>query len=285
MPKDKTTFDTKQQIENDRVREAASDKAKPMCSVCGKYTDKKTPPMCFGHESGSSSPGESAGKDSGGTQIDSGSGKSTDTYSQASTHHSEISTVTALSFNTEIVQSPFNAEIISELLSKRLLLIDNDRELGTLTIKLLCNFKDLSPEQREQFKLFINTIINELEDFKKENGISSNCKLVEQDKDGNIISLRIALPTPTHYDAFIKRLANKNLLPKQNIEQKAKEKVKYPEHSNHFNPTPFSTKPTPSVGKKEVVDEEAHKTNKQRTSQRRSSIRPKSLLDGLKPKG
>jgi hypothetical protein len=40
MPKDKDVDDKKQLLEKDRTREAAADKAKPRCSICGKYTDK-----------------------------------------------------------------------------------------------------------------------------------------------------------------------------------------------------------------------------------------------------
>ncbi len=92
------------------------------------------------------------------------------------------------------------------------------------------------------------------------------------------MSLRISLPTPTLYDAFIQRLASKNLLPVQNIEQQKNEKVVYPEGTNHFNPTPLSNKPTPE--NKKTIEEEI-----QKTGQKKSSIHPKSPLDGLKPKG
>ncbi len=208
--------DTKQQLEKDRMKEAAAsaDKAKPRCSICGKYADKKTLPQCFGgHDAG--------GVGSSGSSEESAS-KSVDPQPQSG-------------------EKPFNLEIIPELLSKRLLLIEDDRKLNTLTIQLLCNPKDLSPEQRDQFEKFVDTISKELEEFKKENGIANNCKLIEKDKEGNLLSLRIELPTSL-YDKFIQRLASKNLFSIQNI-------------------------------------------NQQNTSQERSSIRPRSPLDGLKPKG
>lgn len=279
MPKD--IDDKKQQIENDRTREAAADKAKPRCSICGKYTDKKTSPQCFGHGGGGGGGGGSSESTSKveGKGLDNAPTKTTDTAAQASNVMTDQMTGLGLGLQPHLSEKPFNPEIISELLSKRLLLIDNDRELGTLTIKLLCNPKDLSPEQRNELKKFVDTILKELEEFKKENGIANSCKLLEQDKEGNILSLRIALPTPTLYDAFIQRLASKNLLPLQNIEQKAKERVAYQEGINHFNPTPLSTKPTPE--NKKAVEDELQKADK-------SSIHLKSPFDGLKgpkPKG
>jgi hypothetical protein len=239
---------------------------------------KKTSPQCFGHGGGGGGSSESTSKGEG-KGLDNTPSKTADTVAQSSNVMTDRMTDLSLGLQPQLGEKPFNPEIISELLSKRLLLIDNDRELGTLTIKLLCNPKDLSPEQRNELKKFVDTILRELEEFKKENGISNSCKLLEQDKEGNILSLRIALPTPTLYDAFIQRLASKNLLPLQNIEQKPKERVAYQEGINHFNPTPLSTKPTPE--NKKTVEDELQKAEK-------SSIHLKSPFDGLKgpkPKG
>jgi hypothetical protein len=288
MPKNKILDEKKQQLEKDRTKQTATDKAKPRCAICGKYTDKQTSPQCFGHggggSGGGSSSGESASKDSGAAPTSTQGKTITSVTQAANVMPTKISAVAGIGLKPELGQKPFNPEIISALLSKRLLLIDNDKELGTLTIKLLCNPKDLSPEQRNELKKFVDTILKELEEFKKENGISNSCKLLEQDNEGNILTLRIALPTPKLYDAFIQRLASKNLLPLQNLEQKAKERVTYQEDINHFNPTPFSTKPIPPANRK-TDDDDAYKTDKQNLSQKeKSSIRPKSPLDGLKPK-
>lgn len=278
MPKD--IDDKKQQLENNRTREAAADKAKPRCSICGKYTDKKTSPQCFGHGGGGggSSGGESgdkAGKDD--ATILSKSPSQVDTGNKAET--SAIGSNVALTSQLELNDIKFNPEVISELLSKKLLVIDNDREKGILTIKLQCDPNSLSPEQRNELKKFVNAVLNELNEFKKEKGLSADCYKIEKDKDGNILSLRIALPTPTLYDSFIQRLASKNLLPVQNIEQIKNEKNVYPEGANHFNPTPLSTKLTPE--NKKPIEDESQKAEK-------SSIHPKSPFDGLKgpkPKG
>jgi hypothetical protein len=97
------------------------------------------------------------------------------------------------------------------------------------------------------------------------------------------LSLRISFPTPALYDAFILRLANKFLLPKQNVDQQNDKKVVYADGVNHFNPTPFSVKPTPE--KKKLLDnEEAQKASKSQDAPN-SPFRLRSLLDGLKPKG
>ena len=252
------------------AREAMADKAKPRCRVCGKYADKKTSPQCFGHGGGSGSSDSSS--ESSSTRKDRGLDNSDNKTTAAPNPSVEVNTGSAVElsygFKHQFDGKPFNDEMISELLSARLLLIDNNSELGTLTIKLLCNAKDLSLEQRNEFNNFVNEILKELEEFKIENDLSQNCKLIEQDKEGNILSLRIALPTLQLYDDFIKRLASKKLLPVQNIQQN-EERVVYPEKLNHFNVVPFSMQPTPAT--KRGVDEE------------NSAIRPKSPLDGLKP--
>ena len=58
----------------------------------------------------------------------------------------------------------------------------------------------------------MQAILQELDDFKKENHISAACVSVIHDKEGNILSLTLTLPTLALYDAFILQLAN-NLLP------------------------------------------------------------------------
>lgn len=282
MPNDKQVDKKKQQLEAEITKEAAIEKAKPRCSICGKYTDKKSSPQCFGHGGGGGGDGpsgDSAAKTEG-KGLETTPEKTTDTVTQSNKYVITAQRIDlSLDLQSRLDDKPFNPEIISELLSNRMLLIDSDRELGALTIKLLCHPRDLSPEQRNEFKKFVNTIIKELEEFKKENGISTNCKVIGHDSDGNILSLRIALPSTTLYEAFIQRLASKHLLPLQNIEQKSKEKVTYQEGINLFNPTLLSTKPTPSANRK-TEDDEALKDESK--SGKKSSIRPKSPLDGLK---
>lgn len=97
-------------------------------------------------------------------------------------------------------------------------------------------------------------MINEIDNFKKDQGITTECKTIDYDKDGNISFLRISLPTAALYDAFIKRLADKNLLPKQILEQHAKNKFSHQEGVNDSKQTPLATAPTPK--NKKSVDEE-----------------------------
>jgi len=296
MPKDKIAIEKpdekKHQLEKDRIRKDMVDQAKPKCRICGKYLYEA--PQCFGHGGGGGgggggSSGESASKD-GSKVIDGTPGKTTDTVTQAANVMKEGVADMSLGLQPQLGEKTFNPEVISELLSNKILVIDNDRDKGILAIKLQCHPDSLSVEQKNELKKFVNAILNELNEFKKENGISADCKTIEKDKDGNILSLLITLPTPILYDAFVQRLASKNLLPIQNIEQQAKEKVVYQEDINHFNPTPLSTKPTPSEnrGEKSAEDEETHTIEKQGIPQeekKSSSIHPKSPLDGLKPKG
>ena len=94
-----------------------------------------------------------------------------------------------------------------------------------------------------ELKRYIDSILRELEDFKREHGITVNCVTMEKDSAGNILSLRITLPKPDLYDAFMRRLASKNILPTHNI-NKEEEKTSYPQSKNRFALfTPLSTRP------------------------------------------
>jgi len=138
----------------------------------------------------------------------------------------------------------FDEVILSELLADGLLVINNDPDKGILTFELRCSPNALSQVQRDELKKYFNAIQKELEQFKEENGIADECKKISKDAAGNILSLRITLPTPTLYDAFIQRLADQHLIPLQNVDQKNNKRVEYPK-GNLFNPTPFAIKPTP----------------------------------------
>jgi hypothetical protein len=171
-------IDDKQQLEKDRIqKEAAAELAKPKCRICAKYTDKKTSPQCFGHgggEVGGSSSGsyEQASHDDAETLTSFPSQQDTD-------HHTEtahvIDDLISLMPQLETNELKFDSEVISELLSKRLLSIDNDRDKGTLEIKLLCEPGLLSTEQKYELRKYINAILHELNEFKKENNIASDC--------------------------------------------------------------------------------------------------------------
>ncbi len=174
----------------------------------------------------------------------------------------------------------FNSDIISDLLSKKILSIDNNRDSGILTIKCIPNL--LSNEQKKELDKFIEAILKQLNEFKKEKGIVTDC--VKKDNEGNI---HITLPTPKMYDEFIKLLARKNLLPKQVIEQKEDKQPAFKEGINHFNATSFSTKLMPPPSKSKFIDAGLNKTelnNLSKQDEIKSSIRPRSPSDGPKPK-
>ena len=81
-------------------------------------------------------------------------------------------------------------------------------------------------------------------------------------------------------------LARKNLLPKEVIEQKESKQAAYQEGIDHFNPTPLSTKLTYG-SRKNATDEELKKFEKHNVNKKddkATSIRPRSPLDGPKPK-
>lgn len=217
------------------------------CSICRA---NRVPPPCRGHggQSGGGSDSEKKADKSDKQAPANTPGQLIDTMGQVVVNATtQALDYKGLSQQSQLTEKIFNQEIISDLLSKNILVINNDRDSGILTIKLQCKPNLLSEEQKNEFKKFVDTILEELDEFKKEKGILTNCETVEQDNVGNFLSLRITLPTPTAYDAFIQRLASKNLLLKQNIEQK--ENVAYEENMNHFNPTPLSMKPSPILNK------------------------------------
>jgi CubicO group peptidase (beta-lactamase class C family) len=119
----------------------------------------------------------------------------------------------------------FDSEIIAELVAKGLLLIDNDRESMTLTVKLQCEPNSLSKEQRHELKKFMGALLKELNDFKEINHLSDDGVTFVKDTEGNVLSIRITLPTIALYDAFIQRLAN-NLLPAPNPKLQTVDDVK-----------------------------------------------------------
>ncbi|HSW87637.1 MAG TPA: hypothetical protein VLG12_00570 [Candidatus Saccharimonadales bacterium] len=193
-------------VQND-PRAAAKGNACPVCEKLGR-----PPGPCRGHADGGGGSEETATADQGdGQALTSTSGQVTSTVSQVAN-----------------------------------VAIENNRDSGIISIKLHCSPNSLSEEQRNELRKFVNTILKELDEFKKEKGISANCVTIDKDK-GNFLSLRITLPTPTPtiYDAFIQRLNSKYLLPTQNIEQNKKQEGK-----NYFHSTPLSMKPTPNSSKK-----------------------------------
>ena len=165
--------------------------------------------------------------------------------------------------NAEILsnEESFNPKIIEDMIAKGLLLVDSDRQTRTLTIKLLCEPKSLTKEQSHELKKYMEAILREFNGFKEEKRLSDDCLQVTKDEKGNLISLRIIMPTLTLYDAFIQRLAT-NLVPtpspkaqqaqdrekdqtsapnssKEPELSPSKEEVNNNEEQKIFNPSPF----------------------------------------------
>ncbi|HAT1973112.1 hypothetical protein SC406_11170 [Legionella pneumophila serogroup 1] len=190
-------------------KEAAVETAKTRCPVCFKEIAPKR--LCSGHGSGA---GES---DSDSATSDKTSEKKVSPGKENSLTKPQKTVETTSEWIGELdsrslAEKSFDPEIIAELINKGLLLIDNDRELMKLNIQLLCDPNSLTEEQKEELKKFIEAIITEFNKFKEENHLSTDCMQINQDEEGNILSLRINMPTLALYDVFIQRLAN-NLVP------------------------------------------------------------------------
>lgn len=185
-------------------KEAAEESAKIRCRVCFKEIAPKR--LCSGHGVG----GASSKDDS--TTFD----KISEEKASPVENNSLIKPRKVTEAKDESIgglepksldEKIFDPEVIAELLDKGLLQLDNDRNSATLSIKLICEPNELTEKQREELKKFMETIIKKFNEFKKENHLSDGMQ-INQDEKGNILSLRITIPTLALYDAFIHRLAN-----------------------------------------------------------------------------
>lgn len=226
----------KEKIKEAENKEAAAEGAKQRCKTCFKEIAPTR--RCFGHGGG-------------GGGGDGGSGETSEekaSYGEdkSLTKSGKVETAgefASMGDNEELdLESSFDPEIIEQLIADGKLLVDSDRESMTLTIKLLCEPNELTEEQREELKKFMEAIKKEFNEFKEENNLSDDCMEIIQDEEGNIRSLRITMPTLALYDAFIQRLAN-NLVPIPS--PKAQEKDES-QKTQRVVPTPASTEPKPS---------------------------------------
>jgi hypothetical protein len=173
----------------------------------------------------------------------------------------------------KIYEFTFDPEIISEMLSRRLLLIDNDYNLGIFSIVLQYEFDKLAQHHKTEFRKYIETILRELIAFQLANNINVDCASLDRNNMGNIIAMRINFPKPALFDAFMKHLILQNLLPILLADQKNKNKIHYPEGVNHFNLNPLATRLTRTGLKRARPYDQDEQHNFRR---------PRSILDGLK---
>lgn len=123
-----------------------------------------------------------------------------------------------------------------------LITIESDRLRGNLTLRVK---PGLSKADEEISREFLKAVKEEFDEFKNqlsEQGVlTNNFTAVLK---GNELSLHI--PNPKYYDAFIKHLENKNLLPAPNPEREEKKEalnLARQDKKQAFNPTPLSTRP------------------------------------------
>ncbi len=122
-----------------------------------------------------------------------------------------------------------------------LITIESDRLRGNLTLRVK---PGLSKADEEISHEFLNAVKTEFDEFKNklfEQGVST--KDFTATLKGNELSVHI--PNPKYYDAFIKHLENKNLLPVPNPEREEKKETlssAKEDKKQAFNPTPLSTR-------------------------------------------
>lgn len=145
----------------------------------------------------------------------------------------------------------FNTDIISDMLSENQLSIDNYISYSTLRITMKPEW--LSTNVSAELRRYIDAILKELEEFKKEHGLSDNCITFLKDSKGNLLSLRINIPDASLHQEFIARLSNKNLLPNQI--KNSPEKANYEKGMNHFLTKRPSPRPSSKKKKDDMEDE------------------------------
>ncbi len=235
-------------------KEAAAEAAKTRCRTC--FKEIAPVPRCFGHGGGGSSsdsPSEekvSQGEEKLLSKLEKSVEDMDDLISEfdATEYGEEL--------NADSDEKDFAPEIIADLIAKELLVVNNDRKSMTFTIQLQCAPSSLTKEQRHELKKYMTAILNEFNEFKKENKLSDDCLKVSQDAQGNITSLHVTMPTLAIYDAFIQRLAN-NLVPTPNPKAQVNDDVK---NEQRFSPNPYLMEPKPTkqneVEKDDIVENE-----------------------------
>lgn len=231
-------------------KESAAETAKVRCKVCFMEIAPKR--LCSGHGSGSGG-GDSASSDKT-TEEKASPGELVKT-TELTGKFDSIEDSEAL-----LEEESFTPEIIAKLVAKGLLLVDSSRESKTITIKLHCGPNLLTKEQEEEVTKFMETITKEFNEFKEKNNLSDDCIEILKDEKGNILSLRITLPTLALYDAFIHQLAN-NLVPMHGMKEQERDEVT---EERSFAPNPLSMKPNP-----------ANKSSKQEKIERNMYVEPK----------
>ncbi|CAM2771425.1 hypothetical protein [Legionella worsleiensis] len=240
----------KEKIKEVEKKESAAEGAKSRCRTCFKEIAPTR--RCFGHGGGGGGGDGGSGKTSE-EKASPGEDKSLTKSGNVVETTDELGEFASMGDSETLdLESSFDPEIIADLIAKGLLLVDSDRDSMTLTIKLLCEPNALTEEQREELKKFMEAIIKEFNEFKEENNLSDDCMQMIQDEEGNILSLRITMPTLALYDAFIQRLAN-NLVPISN--PKAQEKDEVTKDQSHA-PNPLSMEPKHSNKDKPTKREE-----------------------------
>jgi len=230
----------KEKLKEVEKKESAAEGAKSRCRTCFKEIAPTR--RCFGHGGGGGGGDGGSGKTSE-EKASPGEDKSLTKSGKVVETTDELGEFASMGDSEALdLESSFDPEIIADLIAKGLLLVDSDRDSMTLTIKLLCEPNALTEEQREELKKFMEAIIKEFNEFKEENNLSDDCMQMIQDEEGNILSLRITMPTLALYDAFIQRLAN-NLVPIPNPELQEKDEAR---KSQSVAPNPLSMEPKPS---------------------------------------
>jgi hypothetical protein len=185
-----------------------------VCSTCKAMGF----PTCNGHGASAGVGGESGGSDKSETKSQNSSIKPNQL---TSTSDQVTRTSNKLSDHAMSVKSDLSHDTVVEY-DAGLFSIKSDRIRGEFTLKMK---PGLSKAELEIAREFLKLIKAEFEEFKNqlaEKGVSVTNFSADIKEDG----LKIRIPVPTIYDAFIKHLETKNLLPLPMTKMQMKEDEK-----------------------------------------------------------
>lgn len=107
--------------------------------------------------------------------------------------------------------------LINDLVKRKLLTIEDNSALCTLTIK--CDPKKLTELQKNAVTAFVEMLKKELSDFLDKHAVSDETCIDKKENDiqGYILTFSINIPNAKLYHQFIENLKEKKLLPPQEI--------------------------------------------------------------------
>jgi hypothetical protein len=220
----------KAQQEKDQAQKGMAKKAKPTCSICGRYLfDSPRCPGSHGGGGGGGGSGEGGGKEDSkqSLQVPAQSTSIADTPTRAEfVGYRSESLSAGTTASSPVLESiaVFNPDVLAKLLATNVLSIKNDRDNAEFSVEIdhnkWCELLYTNPEYRNEMQGFVKRLLQEFEEFKNQLDPSDKKKCIcsvkyDPQEENNILSfnIRILDPSLKLYDTFILQLTDaiKNL--------------------------------------------------------------------------